>query len=165
MTTGHKKMRRKEPLVGKIIECIVLVVLFAMFILPFYYMIISSFKTTIEASANPPVWWPETFVWSNFADAWKEANFPKYGLNSLIISGTVVVTCLACSVPCAFAFGRMNFRFKKPLFAIILSDMMIPVQCVFLPLFKQLGVQVRLVLRCRFQSEAAAEAAYVNAVA
>ena len=135
MTTVHKKMRRKEPLVGKIIECIVLVVLFAMFILPFYYMIISSFKTTIEASANPPVWWPETFVWSNFADAWKEANFPKYGLNSLIISGTVVVTCLACSVPCAFAFGRMNFRFKKPLFAIILSDMMIPVQCVFLPLF------------------------------
>ena len=42
----------------------------------------------------------------------------------------------------AFAFGRMEFKFKKPLFAIILSDMMVPVQCIFLPLFiifSQLG--------------------------
>lgn len=88
------------------------------------------------------MWWPAQFLWSNFADAWEQANFAKYGLNSLIISAAVVVTCLTCSVPCAFAFGRMDFKFKKPLFAIILSDMMVPVQCIFLPLFiifSQLG--------------------------
>ena len=137
-----KKLKKKDPLVGKIFECIILVALFILFVLPFYYMIISSFKTTIEAAANPPVWWPAQFLWSNFADAWEQANFAKYGLNSLIISAAVVGTCLTCSVPCAFAFGRMDFKFKKPLFAIILSDMMVPVQCIFLPLFiifSQLG--------------------------
>jgi sn-glycerol 3-phosphate transport system permease protein len=137
-----KKMKKKDPLVGKIFECIILVALFILFVLPFYYMIISSFKTTIEAAANPPVWWPAQFLWSNFADAWEQANFAKYGFNSLVISAAVVVTCLTCSVPCAFAFGRLDFKFKKPLFAIILSDMMVPVQCVFLPLFiifSQLG--------------------------
>lgn len=142
MSDMPRKLKKKDPIVGKVFECIILVALFILFVLPFYYMIISSFKTTIEAAANPPIWWPENFLWSNFADAWKEANFTRYGLNSLIISGSVVITCLACSVPCAFAFGRMEFRFKKPLFAIILSDMMIPVQCIFLPLFiifSQLG--------------------------
>lgn len=142
MSAMPKKLKKKDPLVGKIFECIILVALFILFVLPFYYMIISSFKTTIEAAANPPVWWPAQFLWSNFADAWEQANFAKYGLNSLIISAAVVVTCLTCSVPCAFAFGRMDFKFKKPLFAIILSDMMVPVQCIFLPLFiifSQLG--------------------------
>ena len=142
MSAMPKKLKKKDPLVGKIFECIILVALFILFVLPFYYMIISSFKTTIEAAANPPVWWPAQFLWSNFADAWEQANFAKYGMNSLIISAAVVVTCLTCSVPCAFAFGRMEFKFKKPLFAIILSDMMVPVQCIFLPLFiifSQLG--------------------------
>ena len=135
MSAMPKKLKKKDPLAGKIFECIILVALFILFVLPFYYMIISSFKTTIEAAANPPVWWPAQFLWSNFADAWEQANFAKYGMNSLIISAAVVVTCLTCSVPCAFAFGRMEFKFKKPLFAIILSDMMVPVQCIFLPLF------------------------------
>ena len=142
MSAMPKKLKKKDPLAGKIFECIILVALFILFVLPFYYMIISSFKTTIEAAANPPVWWPAQFLWSNFADAWEQANFAKYGMNSLIISAAVVVTCLTCSVPCAFAFGRMEFKFKKPLFAIILSDMMVPVQCIFLPLFiifSQLG--------------------------
>ena len=135
MSDMPKKLKKNDPIAGKIFECIILVALFILFILPFYYMIISSFKTTIEAASNPPVWWPSQFLWSNFADAWKQANFTKYGMNSLIISAAVVVTCLTCSVPCAFAFGRLEFKGKKPLFAIILSDMMVPVQCVFLPLF------------------------------
>ena len=142
MSAMPKKLKKKDPIAGKIFECIILVALFILFVLPFYYMIISSFKTTIEAASNPPVWWPTQFLWSNFAEAWEQANFAKYGMNSLIISAAVVITCLTCSVPCAFAFGRMDFKFKKPLFAIILSDMMVPVQCIFLPLFiifSQLG--------------------------
>jgi len=130
-----KKMKKKDSVFGKIMECLLLVVLFVLFVLPFYYMVISSFKTTIEAMSPVPKWWPTTWVWTNFGEAWREANFTQYGLNSIIISSAVVVTCLVCSVPCAFAFGRLEFKFKKPLFAIILSDMMIPVQCVFLPLF------------------------------
>ena len=96
-----KRLKKKESVVGKILEFAALVFLFLLFVLPFYYMLISSFKTTMEAMANPPIWWPRNFLWSNFADAWKEANFAQYGLNSIIISAAVVVTCLVCSVPCA----------------------------------------------------------------
>ena len=47
MSAMPKKLKKKDPLVGKIFECIILVALFILFVLPFYYMIISSFKTTI----------------------------------------------------------------------------------------------------------------------
>ncbi len=135
VTAKKDSLKKKNTLHGRIAECLLLVILFILFVLPFYFMLISSFKTTAEALRNPPIWWPAKFLWHNFVDAWDEANFTKYGINSIIISASVVVTCLACSVPCAYAFGRMQFRGKKPLFAIILSDMMIPVQCIFLPLF------------------------------
>lgn len=133
--THVHRLKKKNTVVGKVIESILLCILFLVFIVPFYWMIISSLKSTMEAIALKPVWWPQKLMWSNYAEAWKEVNFAKYGTNSIIIAVSCVVCCMVCSVPCAFAFARMEFRFKKPLFAVILSDMMIPVQCIFLPIF------------------------------
>ena len=133
--TQTHKLKRKDSFVKKLIEAIILTILVLCFIVPFYWMLISSLKSTLEAVATEPVWWPKELLWSNFADAWKEANFTRYGMNSIIISVTVVIACMICSVPAAYAFARMEFRLKKPLFAVILSDMMIPVQCIFLPIF------------------------------
>lgn len=134
-TLQPRKFKKKDNFLKKILEAIVLIILFLCFVVPFYWMLISSLKSTLEAIATVPVWWPEKLLWSNFADAWQTANFTRYGLNSVIISFTVVIACMVCSVPCAYAFARMEFPLKKPLFAIILSDMMIPVQCIFLPIF------------------------------
>lgn len=131
-----KKVYGKKHLpVGKVLECILLCVIFIVFIFPFYWMVITSLKSTLEAASSAIVWFPEKLMWSNYIDAWNEVNFIKYGKNSILLSVACVITCICCSVPCAYAFARMEFRLKKPLFAIILSDMMVPIQCVFLPLF------------------------------
>lgn len=127
--------RRKNPFIFKMLECILLCLLLLLFIVPFYWMLITSLKSTLEAASTTMVWFPERPLWSNYIDAWNEVNFIKYGKNSIILSVACVICCMCCGVPCAYAFARMDFRLKKPLFAIILSDMMIPVQCVFLPLF------------------------------
>ncbi len=127
--------RKKTITVGKLTECIFLCVIFLAFVFPFYWMVITSLKNTMEAISSELVWFPEKLMWSNYADAWNKVNFIKYGKNSILLSVVCVFTCIFCSVPCAYAFARMEFKFKKPLFAIILSDMMIPIQCVFLPLF------------------------------
>lgn len=131
-----KKVYGKKHLpVGKVLECILLCVIFLVFIFPFYWMVITSLKSTLEAASSAIVWFPEKLMWSNYIDAWNEVNFIKYGKNSILLSVACVITCICCSVPCAYAFARMKFRLKKPLFSIILSDMMVPIQCVFLPLF------------------------------
>ena len=129
------RLKKKNPLSEKIFTVVLLVALFCMFILPFYYMIISSFKSLYEAINPKPVWWPETFIWENYAKAWKMANFPKYTLNTLILSVSCSVACIVVSVPAAFALARMEFKGKGVLFAILLSSMMVPSQCVFLPVF------------------------------
>lgn len=128
-------IKKKKSIVPKIIECIILCLLFLMFIFPFYWMLITSVKSTMEAVSAEMTWFPKKIMWSNYINAWDAVNFVKYGKNSILLSVVCVICCLCCSVPCAYAFAKMEFRFKKPLFAIILSDMMIPAQCVFLPIF------------------------------
>ena len=102
------RLKKKNPLSEKIFTVVLLVALFCMFILPFYYMIISSFKSLYEAINPKPVWWPETFIWENYAKAWKMANFPKYTLNTLILSVSCSVACIVVSVPAAFAPKRKS---------------------------------------------------------
>ncbi len=128
-------IKKKRSIVPKIVECVILCLLFLMFIFPFYWMLITSVKSTMEAVSAEMTWFPQKIMWSNYIDAWNAVNFVKYGKNSILLSVVCVLCCLCCSVPCAYAFAKMEFRFKKPLFAIILSDMMIPAQCVFLPIF------------------------------
>lgn len=121
--------------VWRVVECVILCLLFVMFIFPFYWTVITSFKSTLEAVAYPPSMWPKQFVWSNYAEAWKAGNFSNYGKNSIIMTLGATVLQIVCSVPAAYAFARMEFRFKKVFFAIILADIMIPAQAIFLPIF------------------------------
>ena len=129
------KMKKKESMVSKILTVLLLVVLFLIFILPFYYMLISSFKSLLEAISPTPVWWPEEFIWENYQKTWQISKMPKYAMNSVILSVSCSVACIVVSVPCAFALARMEFRGKAVMFAISLSSMMVPAQCVFLPIF------------------------------
>ncbi|MDR0840050.1 MAG: carbohydrate ABC transporter permease [Christensenellaceae bacterium] len=126
---------KKESILGKIVECVFLAFLFLLFVFPFYWMLITSLKTTLEAVQFPPTLWPSKLIFANYADAWKAAGFVKYGKNTIIITFAAVALQLIASVPAAFAFARMNFRGKKLFFTIILSDMMIPIQAIFIPIF------------------------------
>lgn len=126
---------KQKSIFGKIMICILLCILFVLFVFPFYWMLITSVKTTLEAARFPPTLWPEKFIWSNYIDAWNAAGFTRYGMNTIIITVASVVLQVAASVPAAYAFARMQFKGKSVLFAIILSDMMIPAQAIFIPIF------------------------------
>lgn len=119
----------------RILECAVLCILFVLFIFPFYWTLITSVKSTLEAVAYPPTLWPESFVWSNYPNAWTAGHFSTFGTNSIIMTFGATALQICCSVPAAYAFARMKFPFKRLIFAIILADIMIPAQAIFLPIF------------------------------
>ncbi len=121
--------------VKRVLECIVLILLFITFIFPFYWTLITSVKDMWEAIEFPPTMWPREFHFENYAEVWRGSNFAHYGKNSIIMSVGATVVCIISSVMAAYGFARYEFRFKKALFAISLADIMIPVQVIFLPIF------------------------------
>ena len=124
-----------KTFIKRVLECILLAALFIIFVFPFYWTLITSVKSMWEAIQFPPTFWPEKFMWSNYAEVWRSSNFAHFGKNSVILSVGATIIQICSSVLAAYAFARMEFRFKKPLFMLSLADIMIPAQAIFLPIF------------------------------
>jgi len=107
------------------------------FFLPFYWVIIASFKTATELREIPPTWWPQTFTLANYPDVW-DARFARYFLNSFIYSGGTTVVVLFTSSLIGYVLVKDESRVGNILFWFILATAMVPFVTYLLPLFKLL---------------------------
>ncbi len=98
-----------------------LVVLF-----PFYWMLISSVKSMEEYNLAIPTFFPQKFLFSNYADAFDTANLGTLFLNTVYVGIVSTLLSLVITVLSAFAFARLEFKGKNALFAALLATMMIP---------------------------------------
>ena len=101
---------------------------------PIYFMLVSSFKTQAEYSANK---WslPHSLDWDNFTTALAGNKFPLRFANSAVLTVGSVAISLVIACLAAFAFARMKFPGKRMLFNLILSLMVIPPVVMIVPLF------------------------------
>ncbi len=102
---------------------------------PFFWMISSSLKNSVEAFATPPTLIPKSPTFENYRNLFETLNLPRLFLNTILISITVVSLQLFTSALAGYAFARLYFRGKNFLFFIYLATMMIPFQVIIVPLF------------------------------
>ncbi len=100
-------------------------------ILPFFWMASTSFMSLGETINRQ--WLPSALRFENYVEAWNQAKFSKYFLNSVIITLTTVAGLLFTSILAGYAFGRIKFWGKDVIFAILLATMMIPETVTLLP--------------------------------
>jgi len=111
---------------------------------PLLWMASSAFKPD-ELIFREPGLWSDNFTLQNFVEGWNALSqpFSRYLFNSAVIAiGSILGNLFACSLA-AYAFARLDFRFKKPLFAIMLASMMLPLHVVIVPqyiFFSQVGL-------------------------
>ena len=106
-----------------------------MMLLPFLWMLSTSFKSQPEALRMPPTWIPDNWVFKNYATVWNKIHFPRYIYVSLICTLFTVSGVLVTSVLAAYAFSWFKFPLRDSLFVGILSLMMIPMPVYIVPLF------------------------------
>ncbi len=69
---------------------------------------------------------PKVPQFSNFAEAWKSAPFPRYIFNTLVVTIISTAGVLVTTVLAAYAFARLNFPGKKIMLSLMLATLMIP---------------------------------------
>jgi multiple sugar transport system permease protein len=107
----------------------------ALMIVPFLWMLSTSLKTTAQSMAFPPEWWPRPFIWENYTQIYEYMPFFTFLFNSVKITFFVLVgQLLTCSLA-GYAFAKLRFPGRRPLFLILLSTMMIPSQVTLIPVF------------------------------
>ena len=101
---------------------------------PLLWMVSSSFKPESEIFGNLSLL-PSQIVLNNYADGWHalRVSFSTFYQNSFLIAILAVVADLmACSIT-AFAFARLDFRFKNLWFALMLGTLMLPYHVTLIP--------------------------------
>ena len=105
---------------------------------PVFWMFACAGKTREEAAKD--MWGlPGAWTWDNFAFVLLRSNFPRYALNSLVVTASAVAITLVAAALAAFAFARLRFRGGTVLFVALLAGMMVPVHIVLVPLLKLFG--------------------------
>ncbi|UOE93567.1 carbohydrate ABC transporter permease [Alkalihalobacillus sp. LMS39] len=104
-------------------------------ILPLVWMISTSLKTNRDTLIMPPKWIPDPIVWSKYVEIWEKAPLHLGFLNSLTIAVPVIVIGTFTTSLAAFAFAKMNFRYKQTVFLTLLATMMIPFPVIMIPQF------------------------------
>jgi multiple sugar transport system permease protein len=102
---------------------------------PFLWMITTSLKTRAEVFIAPPTLFPIVPQWHNYPDMWTALPFASFFVNSIKLATlNTIGQLISCSMA-AFAFATLRFRFREPLFAILLVTLIIPFQVVLVPNF------------------------------
>lgn len=130
------KPKTKTLLLRSLVTVIMLGVSVLM-VVPFLWMLSTSFKNSVEVFNFPIEWIPKHFYFENYSHVWLNEYYPFYQFfgNSIYIAFMALLGQIIVSATAAYAFAKVNFRFKNVIFVLYLSTMMIPHQATLVPYF------------------------------
>ncbi|KUL64187.1 MULTISPECIES: carbohydrate ABC transporter permease [unclassified Streptomyces] len=115
----------------------------ALFAAPLVWLVLSSLMSNAEINRFPPALWPSGIDFGGYGYVLGNAMFPRWLLNSAIVSAVAVTSNLVFGVLGGYAFARMRFAGSRVLLVLMLATMAVPFQLTMIPTFlvmKKLGL-------------------------
>lgn len=126
-------MKRKDTLTKTIIHIILILVSVTMLV-PFVWMVLTSFKSIAETtSVNPFVLLPNVWRTDSFKAVLDNMDFLVLYKNTLLLIFFRVLCAVLTATMAGYAFGRLNFKGKNFCFSLVLLQMMVPMQIFIIP--------------------------------
>ena len=107
------------------------------FLYPFITMIVKSLMTDDDLVNITVKWLPSELTWSNYAIAYRRMGFSRYIWNNVLVGAAATIGHMFSCALTGYAFARYNFKLKNVLFVIVILMMIVPVQVIIFPLYKQ----------------------------
>jgi multiple sugar transport system permease protein len=128
---------RTAPLSMIILASILFVAAVAAF--PLVWMVLTSLKTPRETMSVPPVWLPAAPNLDAYRKVTDVLHLGRSFLNSGIIAVVTTAAIDVTSLMAGYAFAKYDFRFRDPLFAILIATMFLPPIVTLIPLYRIVG--------------------------
>ena len=128
-------MKRKA---SSIILNLILLVVGAVTVYPFVWMLFSSFKKNSEIMALEQHLLPQEFLLDNYVNMNAHFNFVRFFLNSLLVTVVVTLLVVYTSTICGFVLSKYKFKGRNFLFGFVLSTMMIPWCVTIIPKYSMI---------------------------
>ncbi|MFB5759633.1 carbohydrate ABC transporter permease [Paenibacillus medicaginis] len=121
-----------------VLKFMVLTVMLILFIVPFVFLLINSFKENTAITANP-LSLPDSFKMANYTYALEKMNYIDAFTNSLMITVLSVLLISLFAAMTAHYFVRNNNKVNQYTFLLMVASMIIPFQAIMIPLVKIYG--------------------------
>ena len=128
----------KDPVRRRVLRVLLYAALLAAsaaLLLPFYWMAMSSVKTSNEVFTVPVTWLPETLVWQNYLDIWQKADMTTWLRNTLLLSVAVTFLQVFTGSFAAYGFSKIRFPGRNALFLAYVGTIAVPWQSYMIPQF------------------------------
>jgi trehalose/maltose transport system permease protein len=122
-----------KSLVLRVLFYLLVAVILIFNLFPFLYALLSSFRPSNDLFSTSL--WPKALGLDHYQAVFKDARFVGSLINSIIVAGSTVLISLALGSICAYALGRLPFRFKAPVLYLVLTMTMFPQISVLSGLF------------------------------
>lgn len=131
-----KHIVRPSDIIYKTVVYIILTVGAFTMVFPYFWMLMSSFKSNFEAISLELVIFPEKFMFSNYSRVMDMIPFMKGVGNTVLVEVSVVAIGTFVTAMAAFSFAKLKLKFKTTLLLILMSGMMVPYAVLMLPQFR-----------------------------
>lgn len=102
---------------------------------PFLYLIPTSLKSSGSLFSYPPEWITLHPYWRNYTHLLFDSGFLRWLANTIFVAGAVTAAKVFMDSMAGYAFAKLRFHGKRPLFGLILMTIMVPFAAIFIPLF------------------------------
>lgn len=128
-------MRDKK--VKRVWQFLMLIVVAALFVYPFWWMLVNSLNTAAQVFGKPTLL-PRAWRFVNYVEIFQVQPFARHLLNSVLVAivgtaGNVLVSALS-----GYGFARLRFPGSNILFILLLTALMMPIEVIIVPLFFQM---------------------------
>ena len=129
-STGQKILR--------VLLYVFLVIMAAVMLLPFLWMLSASLKQDRDVFTFPIQWIPEDPEWSNYSRIWTQIPLLTYIFNTFKLTIIVTLLQLFTSSFAAYAFSKLRFKLRNTLFLGYIATIAVPWQAYMVPQFMML---------------------------
>ena len=123
---------------GPLARLLVLTPLLVFVIFPFYWIVITSLKTTSQISQRESIFWPQPASTEQYTSLLQDTPFLTWLLNSVFVAAMSTIVSVALASLAAYALSRLRFRGASLLTTLLLITYLLPGTLLFIPLYQTL---------------------------
>ncbi|BCL78275.1 sugar ABC transporter permease [Ktedonobacteria bacterium brp13] len=124
-----------KRILERVLVRVFLILMSLIFLLPFYWMVVTALKSNTELALTPPTIIPQNWAWDNFVKAFETIPFATYFLNSVLITALSVIGAVLSNLIVAYGFACIEWPGRDLVFYLVLATIFIPFPLAIIPQF------------------------------
>jgi len=126
---------RRQRIINKILGYLIVGGGGLIMMMPFVWLVSSSFKAPQKIYVFPPQLIPDPFRWENYIEVFSAVPVLLYAQNTLIITFFSTIGTTISSILAGYAFGRLTFKGRDTIFSLLLATLMLPYVVTMIPIY------------------------------